>query len=1039
MDLPSQLVHEARQERLILFLGAGVPLSATNDRGDPPPSARHLTKLLSDRFLAGRHSGESLAYVSDLAVSATDLGTVQSFVRDRFVGLKPAASHALMPRFKWRAIATTNYDLLVEDTYAADPKAVQTIVPFLSDVDRVDDKLRGERSVPYLKLHGCITRTLDESLPLILTTDQYVTHRENRTRLFDMLRSLAHEYPLVFVGHSMHDSDLRQVLLDLSKLRGLRPHYYLVRPDVDADEVRFWAQRKVTVVDGTFDQFMFALSSAIPEHQRTLLTLVPHDHPIQRRFAVNEPLSAALVEFLANDVEYIHPSLPSADGTPRAFYRGFDLGWYPIQQNLDVRRELTDVLLNEVMLRKDVDRSTPADLYLLRAEAGAGKTVFLRRLAWEAGNEADVLTLVLRETGQLEFDSLEELHRLVQQRIFLMVDNAADHVALLEHIMTQARAVALPLTVVATERINEWNMGGDRVAPFVTAPYQVPYLSRDESEELLRLLAEHGSLGHLSDKTPEQRLQAVEERAGRQLLVVLHEATSGRPFEEIIFDEFNEIRPKLAQDIYLSVCVLNRLNIPVRAGIISRMYDVPFSDFRLRFFAPLEHVVQVTEHPSSRDYLYTARHAGIATIVFERVLNSQMDRFNQYVALLAAMNISYSTDREAYRALLKGRVIVDMFHDHGAALEIFSVAQKVAPKDPYYFHQRGLYEMHRPNGNLDEALRYFKQARALNSRDSSVLHSMAELERKRAEGATTAYERERLRKDATRIAADLMSDERSRPSARHTLVQVAISRLQDALQAPTPSDREIDLAVQEIEKHLERGLQENPADSYLLTAEAKYAGVIADEERAFRALENAFRANRRNPFVTTRLSKAFKARGDRASAITTLESALDANPGDMQTHYRLALELREDANKSGDELRYHFRRAFTRGDRNYDAQFWYARYAFESRDQDERRDGDAIFARLRTVPLPMRYEERTKIRDLQATADNQPLVVSGAVARKESTFGFITADGAGERIFFHRRELTAVAWDSIRAGARVSFQIGFTFNGPVACEVKTLA
>ena len=1022
----------------MLFLGAGSSLGAKSDRGIAPPDAKRLTRLLAERFLDGRHANDPLAYVSDLATAASDLGTVQSFVKEQFANLKPSSAHALLPRFRWRAIATTNYDLLVEEAYSSDPAPVQKLVPFLSDFDRVDEKLRSERGVPYLKLHGCITRTLDESLPLILTTDQYVTHRDNRTRLFDMLRDMGHECPIVFVGYSLQDADLRQVLLDLAKLGGLRPHYYLVRPNVDEDEIRFWAQRRVSVLDGTFEAFMNALNLAIPAPHRELLQLMPTAHEIQRRFAVNEPFTEAMAEFLANDVEYVHSSLPLAVGTPKAFYKGFNLGWYPVQQNLDVRRDLTDVLLNEVVLRKSVDRETATDFYLIKAEAGAGKSVFLRRLAWEAAVEADVLALVLRDAGQLEYDSLREIHRLVQQRIFLFVDNAADHVALLERVLTKARAAGLPLTVVTAERINEWNMGADRVAPFVTAPYRLPYLSRTESERLIALLEANDSLGRLKDKTPEQRLHAVEEHAGRQLLVALHEATAGKPFEEIIVDEFNEIRPKLAQDIYLSVCVLNRLNIPVRAGVISRVYDVPFTDFRQRFFDPLEHVVQVSEQPSSRDYLYTARHAEIAVIVFQRILNNQTERFNQYVRLLAAMNISYSTDRESYRALLKGRALVELFHDHGAVLEIFSIAKKLAPKDPYYFHQRGLYEMHRPNGNLDEALSYFKEARSLNTRDSSVLHSMAELERKRSEIAVTPYERERLRKDATRIAADLMSDERSRPSARHTLVQVAISRLQECLRAPVPSEREIDLAVQEIEKHLERGLQENPSDSYLLSAEAKYAGVIADEERAFKALQNAFSANRRNPFVTTRLAKAYKARGDRPSAIATLESALDANPGDMQTHYRLALELREDANANPDDIRYHFRRAFTPGDRNYDAQFWYARYSYDSREASERRDGEELFGRLRAAPLPMPYEERVRIRDYKRDAEGKPVVFTGTVARKESTFGFVSADGAGERIFFHKREMQEHEWDAIRSGSRAAFQIGFAFTGPVASSVQAL-
>ncbi len=68
----------------------------------------------------------------------------------------------------------------------------------------------------------------------------------------------------------------------------------------------------------------------------------------------------------------------------------------------------------------------------------------------------------------------------------------------------------------------------------------------------------------------------------------------------------------------------------------------------------------------------------------------------------------------------------------------------------------------------------------------------------------------------------------------------------------------------------------------------------------------------------------------------------------------------------------------------------------------------------------------------------RPAVRTGTVARKESALGFVTADGAGERIFFHKHETSAIAWDALRTGARAAFKIGFSFNGPVACAVEPL-
>ena len=59
--------------------------------------------------------------------------------------------------------------------------------------------------------------------------------------------------------------------------------------------------------------------------------------------------------------------------------------------------------------------------------------------------------------------------------------------------------------------------------------------------------------------TPDERVKAFKKRAERQLLVALHEATLGKPFEDIVFDEFERIEPPTARNIYLNICALHSL------------------------------------------------------------------------------------------------------------------------------------------------------------------------------------------------------------------------------------------------------------------------------------------------------------------------------------------------------------------------------------------------------------------------------------------------------------------------------------------------
>jgi SIR2-like protein len=796
--------------------------------------------------------------------------------------MQPAPFHNSLASFKWRGIATTNYDLIMETAYQSGSPA-QTLIPCVSDRDRIDEKLRSPDNLALLKLHGCMTRTHDPEIPLILTADQYVTHRAGRKYLFTTLENWALEYPVLFVGSSGQDSDLRALLLEVSRQPEIRPRFYLLKLDATDTEKRFWESKRVTVLDGTLETMVASLESTIPAELRPLLRAVQIDNPVRRRFAVNEDLSTLLEEFLATDVEYLHDSLPVSPGTASAFYRGFDLGWYPIVNDLDVGRRLTDTLLNDVVIRGEDDRPCPAELYVIKAEAGAGKTVLLRRLAWEAGIHADCLCVYLREFGTLRYEGLKELHRVTRQRIFLFVDGAADHAAGLATILTAAQRDRLPLTVLTAERMNSWNMGCERLIPFQTDSYDLRYLSHSEIESLVGLLAKHDSLGpHLTGKSASECVRQFEEQAGRQLLVALHEATMGVPLEDILVDEYNRIHSRTAQQLYLTVCVLNRLNVAVRAGLIARVHGLPFEAFRERLFLPLEHVVKAEQHPGTGDYLYTARHPEIAQIVFERILHSPEDRYNEYIAILSGLNLAYSTDRTALRGLLRARTLHDLFPNYQNVKAIFETARSIGPTEAYIYQQQANYERIRPDGNLGEAERLLEQARNLDTRDATLIHTLAEVKRTRAENAAQQLEREKYRNEARSLLRPFLDDAQNGRYARHTMVKLATDDLRDTLSTVEATDGEIDSAVRTVEDLLQRGLQQYPEDQFLLTAEADYSRLLKDHERSFTALKRAFDANRRDTYIACRLARLYEERGSLSEAEQILHDALEANRGDRQ-------------------------------------------------------------------------------------------------------------------------------------------------------------
>jgi hypothetical protein len=1025
MEIPPYLEEQVSSGKVVLILGAGASYRALDSNGKTAPSSNDLRDLLADRFLGGKLKSRSLSQVAEYAIGESDISTVQDYIRSLFDPLQPTEAHKLLPTFRWWGLATTNYDRIIETAYAQAAKAAQQLIPVIENGDRIDLYTRDSNTLLLLKLHGCITRTANPDCPLILTIDQYIDHRSGRSRLFDRLTDWGYEHVFVFIGHSLQDTDIRQILKDLTKGTATRARFFCVVPDADPIEQRAFELQRITVLSATFEEFMKALDSRISCAFRGIILTPPSSElPIAERFRDRTAVpSKNVVQFLTVDADYVNAIQVIQTIAPGAFYRGFNPGFSAIEQQLDVPRRLADEILTDIFLIEEARRDQCLELVLIRAHAGGGKTVLMRRLAWDAARDYQCLSLFMKLGGIINVAALQELVELCDCRVFLFVDDAADRVRELDSLLQNIGAAGRRLTVVAAERINEWNVSCQTINPYVTHVYELRYLITSEIDALLELLAKHNAEGKLGGRTLAEKKEAFEERAGRQLLVALHEATLGKPFVEIIQNEFENIWPPEAKQIYLTICVLNRLNVPVRAGIISRIHGVPFEDFKQRVFHPLEHIVQAQYDGPTRDYVYQARHPHIAQMVFDTVLTKQEDRFDSYIRCLGALNIDYSTDRIAFRQMTRAKTILEMFPDHQLAIAIYNKAvERAGDKDGALIHQMALYELNRPNANLVIASERLTQAAALRPFDISIKHSLAELHLRLSESARTGLEKEKYLRDATKLCLEYNSRAGGETYGYVTLAKIGLSRLEDALKRSDPVG--IEQAVKEVEQSLQDGLQRFPGDAYLREAEARMAELIADSARAVAALEKAFQTNPRSSFIATRLAQWYRRSSEFDKAKKCLENALAANSNERRLHYAYAKLLMETGAATSDVLLYHLERSFLARDANYDAQLLFGRQLFI---QGEVGRAKEIFKTLKGAPTSP--EVRLKL--------YYPLgeEFHGEIARMESTYCFIIRDGAGDWIYAYRDNV-GDNWSTLSLKVRVSFRIAFSFAGPSAFDVR---
>lgn len=1026
-QLPTPLCEQIQAGQAVLFLGSGFNRGVASSDGRSLPSEQELQESLASRFLEKGFVGTSLSQVIELSIHKNGLFAVQSHVADLLSDYQPAKYHYILPVLTWSAIFTCNVDMIIEKTYSKTKNPLQNLVIFTRGNERIDSAINSKSDLPCFNINGSINHINDPSTPLIISHDQYAPDGGSRSLMLDRLETYAYDHSVIFVLGDVGSPSVRHILRRMARMKDARPRSYLLVDSMTETEQDYWRSQNFDCIVGTMEEFLEIANRSIPKHTRSLSLLIEEtDHPIERRFAVSSEVrpSKSLVEFLEHDADYLYKGMKAHDCDPASFYKGYFSNWGPIERSLDVKRAMLDDVILGVLLNEEQETSQSPFLFLIKGHAGSGKTVFSHRLAWDTAHQFERICIYMKPARRPVYEPLLELHSLCKKRIYLFIDDILESEDEVKSILLRARKDKLAITVIGTARNNAWNDYGSSLDSLLTNSYELSYLSEKEIAFLIGLLKQHNSLGHLAELTPEEQKEALSKKAGRQLLVALHEATLGKPFREIVKDEYDSISHAQAQSLYLTVCILHRLGIETRAGLIARVHQIPFSMFKEKLFKPLDSIVFALETQYTRDFVYRSRHQHIAEIVFEAILTDQRERYDEYVRLIANIDIGYQSDRDALHGLISAKQLMRLFDNSDLVNSIYELASDRFP-DEYHIHQQqAVFEMKRPIGDLSKAESLLKVAISKAPWNQTLTHSLAELKLKRAERSKTYAEKKKFRAESRQAVAELVGKDRT-SHPHHTLLKISMDELQELL--VEGDELSINRKIREIEKRISEALQEFPGDQYLLESESRFRQLLNDSPRALAALQKAFQENKKSAFVATRLAKMLAFNRNIQKAIDVLKECIDENPYDKDLHYQLATLWINNQHGTPSEILHSLRHSFTLGDSRYDAHLLCARELFIRGDAAGSQE---IFSVLRKVEL----DSRLKRRPQAVITDNNGIVrFTGMIATREHNYGYIARDKYGDRIYYNSESMP-----ELNTRDRVGFEIQFNFFGPIATAIQKI-
>lgn len=1019
----------------ILFIGAGASYKCQDLSGN---SIGFLGSDLIDKicleFLGSKKNNVNLDFVANLAIQKAGRLNFDNFIKDLVNDFEPTDEHRKIPNFPWKAIVTTNYDEVIEKTYQErrKDKGIQRLEKILSDNDSVSKILLKENALPYIKIHGCISRLNDPSLPLIISTRDYRYFNKNRSSLFATLKEFFTNNLVIFYGYSLSDDNIMGLLDDLEEENKSRPRHIWLDPYANDWSIDFWRSKNIDYQSKSLSQFLDEIESE-PRELKNLGILIKNESKISTLISSHNKPSDGLEKYLTEELIYIDVQEESQLNFDKynneIFYTGNPLNFNWVAKNLDFERTVTNQIIEEIYLDSEISNKL-FNFYLIDGYAGSGKTVLLKRLFWIGCRTHNKPCFYLLEGSNLNSDYIIELINLIDQPIYLFIDNILDYQNTIKEIFDYCNRNLKKVFCLGVARTNEWNNSSNILDNLNPLMFNLRDLDDKEINALIVKLKEFNVEGNLKEFNDKEKFSIIKGINKNQLLITLLEATFlGKEFDEIIKDEYDGIYDRVAKDLYLNICTLHQFGVETRAGMINRLSGIDFNSFRDRFLQPLELLVVSYRSRKIGDIVYASRHEDIAKSVYSQAFDSQFEKAQSLIKILRFLNVSYETDKIALEAILKGKDLAEQFTDKDLVYQIYNIAKDIGINNSFLLHQQAIFEINHAEGNLDYALDLIKKIATNDSfYDIKIVnHTRANIYKKIASRENNLETKKYYWNLGLKLVEKNLAT--SKNSMNHlTKGQILLDEMRDA----TSDNEDMLSVIRDFEANLASGYRKFPDDNALITLEFDYKKFLEDTPTAIIKLDKALVKNSDNIYLLQRYAKYHIEKKDFDTARSALNNYLKNNPKSHEINYLMAYSyMKENEQENIENILKYLSKSYSANDNSYLNKFEHARFLFIYGNEDK---AYRIFNELEKAGVSANI--KNSIRSGVFDSNSKDKIFDGTVFSINGGYGFVKCNSFKENIFFNDFSLkNKEDWEFLNKGDRVNFTLTFTFRGP---RVKNL-
>lgn len=253
------LISLVRREQVSLFIGAGF----SKEAGAPSVwnLQRAILEGIRDTEKRDSHKNDSLADLSNFFVNEVHLGSrnpLMRILKEAFDFVPTCTDdHNLLAKIPhFRRIFTTNYDTLLEDSYAKNDVCV---------VRNDADCAYMNKPFTVVKVHGDFT----DPDSVVITSDdykQFFTANKNPI-MWDWVKTEFATKNILFIGYSLEDNNILDIIQKVSDAQGNNQNeMFLIAPGISPEKQEKLKELKVHYFDAVANVFLTQLIEKLKEH-----------------------------------------------------------------------------------------------------------------------------------------------------------------------------------------------------------------------------------------------------------------------------------------------------------------------------------------------------------------------------------------------------------------------------------------------------------------------------------------------------------------------------------------------------------------------------------------------------------------------------------------------------------------------------------------------------------------------------------------------------------------------------------------------------